>query len=175
MIWGIPAHIFLYIHVALSLIGFVSGLIVIFGLLTGEALGGWTVLFLLALILTSVTGFPLPPLGLDPPRMIGFLSLALVAVAAAAIYAFELNGAWRWIYVVAATIALYLDAFVGVIQAFAELPFLHALAPTQTEAPFLMAQAALLIIFVLLGALAVRSFRAVPATRRRGRPGTPRN
>ena len=168
MIWGIPTNIFLYIHVALSLIGLVSGLIVLFGLLTGEAFGGWTALFLLSLILTNVTGFPLPPLGLDPPRMIGFLSLALLAIAAAALYAFGLSGTWRWIYVVAVTIALYLDAFVGVIQAFAKLPFLHALAPTQTEPPFLITQGAVLAIFVLLGVLAVRGFRPV-VSRRQGR------
>jgi hypothetical protein len=168
VIWGIPTNIFLYIHVALSLFGLVSGLIVLFGLLTGEVFGGWTVLFMLTLILTSVTGFPLPPLGLDPPRMIGFLSLALLAIAAAAIYAFGLNGVWRWIYVVTAIMVLYLDAFVGVIQAFAKLPFLQALAPTQTEPPFLIAQAAVLAIFVLLGVLAVRGFRPV-VSRRQGR------
>jgi hypothetical protein len=168
MTWGIPTNIFVNIHVALSLLGLVSGLIVLFGLLTGEAFAGWTMLFLVTLILTNVTGFPLPPLGLDPPRMIGFLSLFLLAIAAAAIYAFGLNGAWRWIYVVTAMIALYLDAFVGVIQAFAKLPFLHALAPTQTELPFLIAQAAALAIFVLLGVLVVRGFRPV-VSRRRGR------
>jgi len=163
--WGIPTQILLYIHIALSLIGLLSGLVVVFGLLTSEIFAGWTVLFLLTLVLTSVTGFPQEPLGLDPPRMIGFLSLVLLAIAATAIYVFGLNGAWRPIYIVTAMIALYLDAFVGVIQAFAKLPFLHALAPTQTEPPFLLAQVALLLIFVLLGVLALRGFR--PVVRRR--------
>jgi len=158
MTWGIPTDIFLDIHVALSLIGLVFGLIVLYGLLSGEVLGVWTALFLLAMILTSVTGFPLPPFGLDPPRMVGILSLVLLAIAVLAIYVFRLHGAWRWIYVVTAMAALYLDAFVGVIQAFAKLTFLHTLAPTQSEPPFVIVQVIVLVIFVVLGFLAVRRF-----------------
>ena len=71
----------LAVHVALSLIGIVSGLIVLYGLLTGQALGGWTALFLLTTILTSATGFPLAPFGFDPPRAVGILSLILLAIA----------------------------------------------------------------------------------------------
>src|SRR5581483_8310741 len=140
MTWGMSTHLFLQIHVALSLIGIVTGLIVLYGLLSGRALGGWTALFLLTTILTSVTGFPLPPFGFDPPRAVGILSLLLLAIAVAAYYLFHLAGAWRWIYVVTAMAALYLDAFVGVIQAFAKIPSLHELAPTQSEPPFLVAQ-----------------------------------
>ena len=158
MTWGIPTDIFLDIHVALSLIGLVFGLIVLYGLLSGEVLGVWTALFLAAMILTSVTGFPLPPFGLDPPRMVGIVSLILLAIAVLAIYAFRLHGASRWIYVVAAMIALYLDAFVGVIQAFGKLTFLHTLAPTQSEPPFLIAQVIVLVIFIALGIMAVRRF-----------------
>ena len=158
MTWGIPTDIFLDIHVALSLIALVLGLIVLYGLLSSEVLGVWTVLFLLGLILTSVTGFPLPPFGLDPPRMVGILSLVLLAIAVVAIYVFRLGGAWRWIYVVTAMAALYLDAFVGVIQAFAKLTFLHSLAPTQSEPPFVIVQVIVLVIFVALGFLAVRRF-----------------
>jgi hypothetical protein len=158
MTWGIPTDIFLNIHVALSLIALVLGLIVLYGLLSGEVLGVWTVLFLAGMILTSVTGFPLPPFGLDPPRMVGILSLVLLAIAVLVVYVFRLRGAWRRIYVVTAMAALYLDAFVGVIQAFAKLTFLHALAPTQSEPPFVIVQVILLVIFVVLGVLAVRRF-----------------
>ena len=121
MTWGIPTHLFLQIHVALSLIGIVAGLIVLYGLLAGRALGGWTALFLATTILTSVTGFPLPPFGLDPPRMVGILSLILLAVAVAAYYVFHLDGAWRWVYVVTAMVALYLNCFVAVIQSFSKI------------------------------------------------------
>src|ERR1700723_2141446 len=99
MTWGIPAHLLLQIHVALSLIALVAGLVVLYGLLKGQARGGWTALFLATKILTSVTGFPLPPFGFDPPRAVGSLSLVLLALAVAALYAFRLAGAWHWIFV----------------------------------------------------------------------------
>jgi hypothetical protein len=143
----------------LSLIALVAGLIVLYGLLKGRAFGGWTALFLLTTILTSVTGFPLPPFGFDPPRAVGILSLVLLVVAVAGYYLFHLAGAWRWIYVVTAMAALYLDAFVGVIQAFLKIPTLHELAPTQSEPPFVVAQVAVLAFFVILGFLAARKFR----------------
>src|SRR5271169_1142787 len=129
MTWGIPTDIFLAIHVALSLVGIVSGLIVLYGLLNGRAFGGWTALFLATTILTSVTGFPLPPFGFDPPRAVGTLSLVLLALAVLALYAIHLAGAWRWIYVVTAIASLYLNVFVGVIQAFLKVPAIHDLAP----------------------------------------------
>jgi uncharacterized membrane protein SirB2 len=158
MTWGLPTHLFLQIHVALSLIGIVAGLVVLYGLLAGRAFGGWTALFLLTTILTNVTGFPLPPFGLDPPRMVGILSLILLAIAVGAYYVFHLSGAWRWVYVVTAMVALYLNCFVAVIQSFAKIPSLHALAPTQSEPPFLTAQIVLLILFIVLGFLSVRKF-----------------
>jgi hypothetical protein len=148
----------LAIHVALSLIGIVSGLIVLYGLLTGKALAGWTALFLATTILTSATGFPLPPFGFDPPRAIGVLSLILLAIAVAAYYLFHLAGLWRWVYVVTAMTALYLNCFVLVFQGFLKVQALHDLAPTQSEPPFLAAQGAVLILFVVLGFFAVRKF-----------------
>jgi len=148
----------LQIHVLLSLIGIVSGLVVLYGLLTGRPRGGWTALFLAATILTSITGFPLAPSGFDPPQAVGIISLVLLALAVVALYVFRLAGAWRWIYVAGATAALYLNVFVGVVQSFQKLPLLHALAPTQSEPPFLVAQLAVLAIFIALGILAVIRF-----------------
>jgi hypothetical protein len=148
----------LAIHVALSLVGIVSGLVVLYGLLSGNALGGWTALFLATTILTSATGFPLAPFGFDPPRAVGILSLLLLAIAVGAYYLFHLAGAWRWIYVVTAMAALYLNCFVLVIQGFMKVSALHDLAPTQSEPPFLIAQGAVLIIFIVLGLLALRKF-----------------
>jgi hypothetical protein len=148
----------LAIHVGLSLVGIVSGLIALYGLLTGQALGGWTGLFLATTILTSATGFPLAPFGFDPPRAIGILSLILLAIAVGAYYLFHLAGAWRWVYVVTAMTALYLNCFVLVFQGFLKVQALHDLAPTQSEPPFLIAQSAVLIVFVVLGFLAVRRF-----------------
>jgi hypothetical protein len=163
MTWGIPTQTFLDIHIALSLVALVAGLIVLYGLLTGQAFGGWTALFLATTILTSVTGYPLPPFGFDPPRAVGTLSLVLLAIAVVAIYGFRLGGAWRWIYIVTAMAALYLDAFVGVIQAFLKIPALHGLAPTQSEPPFVIAQVIVLAFFVVLGFLAVRRYHPAHA------------
>lgn len=163
MTWGISTHAFLELHVALSLIGIVTGLIVLYGLLRGHPFRGWTALFLATTILTSVTGFPLPPFGFDPPRAVGTLSLVLLAIAVLAIYGLRLRGAWRWIYVATAMTALYLNCFVGVIQAFAKLPPLHQFAPTQSEPPFLIVQVIVLAFFVVLGFLAARRFHPTPA------------
>src|SRR5215472_3202141 len=108
-------------HIGISLVGIVSGLIVLYGLIVGEPYGVWTAIFLITTILTSSTGFPLPPYGFDPPRVVGVISLILLAIAVAAYYAFGLAGAWRWIYVVSAVAALYFNVFVGVVQAFQKI------------------------------------------------------
>lgn len=149
----------LQVHVGLSLIGIASGLVVLYGLLTSRPFAGWTALFLVTTILTSLTGFPLPPFGFDPPRAVGVISLVLLAAAVAALYAFHLAGAWRWIYIVSAVASLYLNVFVAVVQSFQKLSFLQPLAPTQSEPPFIVAQVVVLVAFIALGALAVMRFR----------------
>jgi hypothetical protein len=163
MTFGIPPEILLQTHVVLSLIGIVSGLVVVYGLLTDRPLGGWTALFLATTILTSVTGFPLAPFGFDPPRAVGLISLVFLAIAVIALYVFALAHAWRWIYIVSALVALYLNCFVAVIQAFMKVPFVHELAPTQSEPPFVIAQVVLLVVFIAFGFFSVRSFHPRPA------------
>jgi hypothetical protein len=145
-------------HVVLSLVGILSGLVVLYGLLTGKPFGGWTALFLGTTILTSITGFFLPPFGFDPPRAVGLFSLVLLAGAVTALYVVNLTRWWRWVYVVTVTTALYFNVFVGVIQAFQKLRFLQSLAPTQSEPPFILAQGVVLLAFTALGALAVMRF-----------------
>ncbi|MEA2902739.1 MAG: hypothetical protein QOI12_126 [Alphaproteobacteria bacterium] len=150
--------LFLSVHVLLSLVGILSGLIVLYGLLNSQPLRGWTALFLSTSILTSLTGFPLPPFGLDPARVVGAISLVLLGLAAIALYSFSLAGLARPIYIASATAALYLNVFVGVAQAFQKVSLLSSLAPTQSEPPFLVAQTIVLAVFVLFGVLAVRRF-----------------
>src|SRR5499427_3419844 len=162
MTWGIPTDTFLQIHVILSLVGIASGLVVLYGLLTGNPLAAWTAIFLVTTILTGVTGFPLPPFGFDPPRAVGIILLILLALAVLALYAFRLAGVWRSIYIITAIMALYLNVFVGVTQAFQKLTFLQPLAPTQSEPPFVIAQIAVLLIFIVVGVLAVRKFHPSP-------------
>ena len=109
-------------------------------MLVSRKLAGWTAIFLAFTVLTSITGFPIPPFGIDPPRVIGIISLVLLAGAILGYYVFHLQGAWRWIYVVTAVISLYLNVFVFVIQAFQKLAFLQPFAPTQSEPPFVVAK-----------------------------------
>jgi hypothetical protein len=163
MILGLSTATFLQIHVALSLIGIVTGLVAVAAMVRGKLLRGWTAIFLATTVLTSATGFPLPPFGLDPPRIVGIVSLVVLALALAGLYAFRLAGPWRWIYAVTATISLYFNCFVAVVQTFQKIDFFHALAPTQQEPPFAIAQLVVLAIFVALGVLGVKRFRPVLA------------
>src|SRR5271169_2179945 len=158
MIPGMSTQTFTLLHVVISVIGILSGVIAVIGMLGSRRSGGWTALFLVTTILTSVTGFPIPPFGFDPPRAVGLISLIALAAALFALYRERLARAWRWIYVVCAMLALYLNVFVGVVQAFQKLAFLHQLAPTQSEPPFLVVQLVVMAIFVLLGFLAARRF-----------------
>jgi hypothetical protein len=127
-------------------------------MLNSELSRGWTALFLATTILTSATGFPIPPIALDPPRVVGVISLVALAIAVLALYGRDLTKAWRWIYVIGSVVALYLNVFVFVAQAFQKLSFLQPLAPTQSEPPFLAAQLLVLLIFVVLGGVAAKRF-----------------
>jgi hypothetical protein len=158
MILGMSISTFTAAHVIVSLIGIAAGLIVLAGMLCAKRLPGWTALFLAATVATSVTGFLFPSPIFLPSHVVGIISLAVLALAILALYVFHLGGAWRWIYVVTAVPALYLNCFVGVVQAFQKIPAVHALAPTQSEPPFLIAQIAVLAIFVVAGFLAVKRF-----------------
>jgi uncharacterized membrane protein SirB2 len=161
MVFGMSLATYTVLHTILSLIGIAAGIVALFGMLGGKLLKGWTWIFLLTTILTSVTGYGFPVTGLMPSHIVGAISLVVLAIALYALYGRHLSGAWRWIYVVTAVIALYLNSFVGVFQAFLKLPALHALAPTQSEPPFQIAQLATLVIYIVLGFLAVRKFRPV--------------
>jgi hypothetical protein len=161
MIFGMTT--FTFAHVVLSLIGIFAGLVVMFGLLAAKRLDGWTALFLASTVLTSVTGFLFPFHGFLPAHAIGILSLVVLAVAILARYAFHLAGAWRRTYVITAMIALYFNVFVLVVQSFLKVPALKAMAPTQSEPPFKIAQLVVLALFVVLTILASIKFHGDPA------------
>jgi hypothetical protein len=95
-----------------------------------------------------------------PSYILATLSLIVLAIAIGARYRGHLAGAWRKTYVICAAVALYFNCFVAVVQAFGKIPALKALAPTQTEAPFLVAQLLVLGIFVGITVAAVKRFRA---------------
>jgi hypothetical protein len=159
MILGMSISTFTTLHVVISLIGIFSGFIVLYGLFGARKFGGWTALFLVATVLTSVTGFLFPFTTVLPSHIVGVISLIVLAVAIYAFYGGRLAGRWRWIYVVTALTALYLNVFVGVVQAFQKVPFLSPLAPTQSELPFVIAQLGVIAIFIVLGILSVRRYR----------------
>jgi hypothetical protein len=158
MILGMSISTFTTIHVVLSLIGIASGLVVLYEMVRGKQASATTAVFLVTTVLTSVTGFPLPPYGFDPPRAFGVASLVLLALAVLGLYVFRLAGHWRWIYVSTAIIALYLNCFVAVVQTFQKVAFFNALAPTQTEPPFAIAQLLVLAVFIVCGVIAIRRF-----------------
>jgi hypothetical protein len=147
------------VHVVISLIGILAGLVVAFGFLAAKRLDGWTAIFLTSTILTSVTGFLFPVHRPLPSHLVGAISLVILALAIFARYGRKLAGAWRSTYVVAAMIALYFNVFVLVVQLFEKVPPLKAIAPTQTERPFKVAQLAVLLLFVLLSIFATIRFR----------------
>ncbi len=168
MILGMSLSTFVAVHVIISLVGIVAGLVVMFGLLGSKSMPGLTAIFLLFTILTSATGFLIPPLlseKLLPSHMVGALSLVLLAIACIALYGMKLSGAWRWIYAVTALLSLYLNVFVLVIQGFLKVPALHALAPGEPPGGpvFAVVQLIVLVFFVIVIIGAVRRFRPMPS------------
>jgi hypothetical protein len=164
MILGMSLSTFTTVHVIISLIAIVSGIIVMFGLLGSRRMPGMTAVFLLFTILTSATGFLFPFEKLLPSHMVGILSLVLLAIACIALYVMKLSGPWRSIYIVTAMTSLYLNVFVLIIQAFLKVPALHALAPSvpPSEPPFAIIQGIVLVFFVIVIIGAVRRFRPLP-------------
>ena len=168
---GMSLQTYTLIHVLISLIGIASGLVVLYGLLTRKLFNGWTAVFLASTVLTSVTGFGFPFTQVTPGIKLGIISLVVLAIAIVARYVRNLASAWRRTYVISATLALYLNVFVLVVQLFEKVPALRALAPTQKELPFVVAQLAVLGAFIVLGTLAVKRSRteAVPRARSVGK------
>ena len=150
------------IHVVISLVGIASGFAVLFGLLGGKRPDRWTSLFLTTTVLTSATGFFLPAHKILPSHIIGAISLVVLAFAIYARYSRQLVAGWRSTYVVTSTLALYFNVLVLVVQSFMKIPALKALAPTQSEPPFAIAQGLVLVLFIVLGTGAVKKFRIPP-------------
>jgi len=165
MVLGLSLATFTLVHVVISLIAIVSGIIVMFGMLGANKLPGLTAIFLLFTILTSATGFLFPFEKLLPSHMIGILSLVLLAIACIALYAMNLSGVWRPVYVVTALASLYLNVFVLIIQSFLKVPALHALAPGNPPAgpAFAVVQGLVLLFFVIVIIGAWRRYKPMPS------------
>jgi hypothetical protein len=158
MVFGLSLSTYTTLHVIISLVAIASGLVVMAGLLQNKRLPLWTSVFLWTTVLTSVTGFGFPFDRFLPSHYFGFISLAVLAIALLAAYSFDFAGPWRWLYVVTAVMALYLNVFVLIVQLFLKVSFLQPLAPTQSEPPFAIAQGLALLAFLYLGYAGIRRF-----------------
>ena len=155
-------QIYTIVHTLISLVAIFTGVVVVFGMLGGSRLDGWTKWFLITAVATTVTGFFFPFHGFTPAIGLGIISLPFLALTLFARYPKNLSGAWLWIYVIGAVICLYFNLFVAVVQSFEKVPALHALAPTQTEPPFKLTQLIVLVLSILLAMVAVIRFRPEP-------------
>jgi hypothetical protein len=156
MTLGMTVETFTKVHVVISLIAIASGLAVVFGMVAGRLRDGWTTIFIWTTVLTSVTGFGFPFDHLLPSHKVGIVSLVVLAIVIVARSRARFGGSWRWIYPIGCVVALYLNVFVLVVQAFQKVPALSALAPTQSEPPFQLVQ---LVVFGIFGWLAVAAVR----------------
>ena len=159
MIFGLSLRTFTYLHVYLSLIAIGAGFIVVYGMIAAKRLPLLTAVFLMMTALTSLTGFLFPFKGITPGIVIGILSLIVLVVAVIARRRSATSGVARGSYVIAAILALYFNFFILIVQSFQKLPSLHALAPTQSELPFKLAQLATLVVFVVLTTMAFKRYR----------------
>jgi hypothetical protein len=153
MILGMSTAMFTLVHVVLSLIGILSGFLVLVGMIGRKPSSLWTAIFFITNILTDVTGFLFPFKELTPGIILGILSL--VALIAAG-----LARSKRGAYVAAIAVALYFNVFVLIAQSFRKIPALAEIAPTQASPVFGITQLVALIVIILLAVTAWRRFRA---------------
>jgi hypothetical protein len=159
---GMSLPAFTLLHVLISLVGIATGLVWLLAYIKGTWRPVWAIAFLLTTIATSATGFLFTTPTFSPAKVVGVISLVVLAVALVVVVFVGLRGRWRALFLVTATMGLYLNLFVLVVQAFQKLPPLHALAPKGGEPPFAVVQGALLIAMIALGFLAVRRGKAWP-------------
>ncbi len=138
-------------HAVLRLMGIGSGVVAIYELLKTKTPARWTHAFLATTAATSLTGFLFPFHDVTPAQILGVLSLIALIIASLSIYRHHLQGIWRRTYAITAVMALYFNVFVLVVQLFRRVPALRAVAPTQSEPPFQIAQIALLLLFAAIG------------------------
>lgn len=158
---------FTLVHVLLSVVGILAGLVVVGGFLAGARLDRWIAVFLVTTLLTSVTGFGFPFKELLPAHLFGVATLLVLPFAFVALYVRRLSGRWREVFVGVSVFALYLNVFVLVAQLLAKIPVLAQLAPAPNSPVFGATQLLFLALFAGLGWACVRGFREdrrAPAT-----------
>jgi hypothetical protein len=159
MILGMSLRTFTYLHVYISLIAIGAGFIVVYSMIAAKRAPLLTAVFLFMTAMTSLTGFLFPFKGVTPAIVVGLLSLLVVVIAIIAHRRSQTSGIWRGTYVISSILALYFNFFVLIVQSFQKIPGLHALAPTQTELPFKLAQLVTLIVVIVLTTMAFKKYR----------------
>ena len=174
MIVGLSVPTFTLVHVVITLIAIVSGIIIVFGMIGSHRLPKLTALFWLTTVLTTVTGFmfflsPTQAKMLTPAAATGIVATLFFLLGLIALYVKQLFGKWRWIYTLSAVISLYLNVFVLIVQSFGKLKIINPAAPMvgppfapPTDFQFAVAQGAALVIFVMLGIITTIKFRRGP-------------
>ncbi len=148
----------LLIHVVISLVAIISGIVVAYGFLMADRHNRSTLVYMLMTALTSLTGFLFPFHGVTPAIIVGIICLLIFIPTALARYTFHLAGIWRAVFVIGALVLLFFNCLVLIIQSFQKIPALNVLAPTGNEPPILVAQVALLVACVLIGYFSIRRF-----------------
>ncbi len=165
MIFGMSTAAFTTLHVIISLIAIAAGVVVFAGMIRQRSMQAMTWIFLVMTALTSITGFMFPNSHITPGIVLGVLSMIVLVLAALALYAKHLSSGWRKTYIITASMALYFNCFVLVVQSFEKIPALHALAPKGNELPFAIAQGILLVAFIWLTVATVKRFPASTSAR----------
>lgn len=146
----------LYPHVALSLIGIISGFVVMRDLLGARFRTHAIWIFLVTTALTSATGYLFQRDHVLPSHIVGAVALLVMVPTWLAWRPYRLSGGWRRTFVVGASVSQWFNVFVLVAQLFLKVPSLHALAPTGSEPPFAIAQGIVLLMFVAATVIAWR-------------------
>jgi hypothetical protein len=153
---------FTWFHTTLSLVALFAGFVVMRDLLKSNAPDDWTTTFIVSSIATSATGFGFPFTQFLPSHAVAALSLLVLALALLAAYGFGNRGPWRAVYAICLVVAQFFNVFVAIAQAFAKVPELRALAPTQAEPPFAIAEGVALVVFLVIAVAAARYYRYEP-------------
>jgi hypothetical protein len=166
MIAGLSIANFTILHVVITLVAIVTGFVVMFALLSSKRPVGWTAIFWVFTVATTVTGFMFPISGFTPALGTGVVAAVFFLFGLIAIYIKKFAGSWRWIYAVTMMVSLYLNVFVLITQSFQKLKFLNPSAPMvgppfpePVMTHFAIVQGATIVFFLVIGFLAVRKFR----------------
>lgn len=147
------------IYIVCNMIAIGAGAAVLFGLITGELLDDYALLFLRFALATSVTGLLFPSDRLLPSQKICMLSIYGSGLAVIAWRKFQLARVWRSVFALNITMVLYMSLLVAVAQLFEYIPVFNALPPTPSRRASLVARLLVTAIFVMLGIRAVKGFR----------------